>query len=116
MKFKAIVALVTDDKTALVCDVGRRGGATGLTVVANARGEGLKPPKTFFGLDLKSNRDLVLFIVEEHLSRPILEELSRAARFDEELGTGIAFVLDIEDAVGLTSQLATIQEEIEDQI
>ncbi len=116
MKFKAIIALVTDDKTELVCDVGRRGGATGVTVLANARGEGLKPPKTFFGLDLKSNRDLVLFIVEEHLSRVILETIAREARFDEEIGTGIAFQLDIEDVVGLSSQLATIQEEIEDQI
>jgi nitrogen regulatory protein PII len=116
VKFKAIVALVTDDKTALVCDVGRRGGATGLTVLANARGEGIRPPKTFFGLDLKSNRDLVLFIVEEHLSRVILETIAREARFDEELGTGIAFVLDIEDVVGLTSQMATIREEIEDRI
>lgn len=116
MKFKAIVALVTDDRTEHVCEVGRRGGATGVTVLANARGEGLIPPKTFFGLDLKANRDLVLFIVEEHLSRVILETIAREARFDEEIGTGIAFQLDIEDAVGLSSQIATIQEEIEGQI
>ena len=116
MKFKLIIVLVTDDKTNLVIDVGREKGATGATVISSARGEGLKPAKTFLGLTLESQRDVVLFLVEQHISRHILEEIGRAGRFDEEPGSGIAFLLDIEDAVGLTSQLKTIEEEIEDEI
>ena len=46
----------------------------------------------------------------------MLEAIARAGRFDEELGAGIAFQLDVEDAVGLTSQLARIKDEIEDRI
>ena len=46
----------------------------------------------------------------------ILEAIAQEGRFDEEVGTGIAFQLDVEDAVGLSSQLETIQHEIEGQI
>ncbi len=116
MKFKLIVALVTDDKTDLVVRAARRTGATGCTVITSARGEGLEPPKTFLGLTLEGQRDVVLFLAEQHLSRHILETIAADARFEEEPGSGIAFQLDIEDAVGLTSQLPTIKHEIEDQI
>lgn len=116
MKFKLIVALVTDDLTDTVIDAARETGATGCTVITNARGEGLQPSKTFLGLTLEGLRDMVLLLVEQHLSRHILETIARVARFDEDPGKGIAFQIDIEDAVGLATQLATIQSEIEDQI
>ena len=116
MKFKAIIALVTDDATERITSCARERGATGCTVITSARGEGLNPAKTFFGLNLEGHRDLLLFLVEEHLSRVILEAIAQEGRFDEEVGTGIAFQLDVEDAVGLSSQLETIQHEIEGQI
>jgi hypothetical protein len=116
MKFKVIMALVTDDRTDRIIGVARREGATGCTVVKNARGEGLVPPKTFFGLGLEEQRDLVLFLVEEHLSRNVLEAIAEEGRFDEVVGAGIAFQLDVEDAVGLSSQLPVIKDEIEGEI
>jgi nitrogen regulatory protein PII len=116
MKFKLIIALVTDDKTDIVMETGRSHGATGCTVITSARGEGLKPPKTFLGLTLEGQRDVILFLVEEHLSRRILEAIAEDAKFDEEEGSGIAFQIDIEDAVGLSSQIKDIEKEIEDQI
>jgi hypothetical protein len=116
VRFKALIVLVTDDRTERIVDVARREGATGCTVITSARGEGLVPPRTFFGLGLEGQRDVILFLVEEHLSRHILEAIAAEGRFDEELGAGIAFQLDVEDAVGLTSQLPAIRTEIEDQI
>lgn len=111
-----IVALVTEDRSETIIEVARREGATGCTVITSARGEGLVPPKTFFGLGLETQRDVILFIVEEHLSRHILETIASAGRFDEDLGSGIAFQVDVEDAVGLASQLPVIKSEIESQI
>lgn len=116
MKFKLIMALVTDAKTEIVTETGRQAGATGCTVISAARGEGLNPPTTFLGLTLEGKRDAVLFIVEEHLSRAILEAIADAGKFEEEPGTGIAFQIDIEDAVGLSHQIADIQQEIEEKI
>ena len=116
MKFKLIVALVTDEKTQAVIEAGRNEGATGSTTITSARGEGLNPKKTFFGLTLEGQRDVVLFLVEEHLSRAILEAIARAGRFEEEAGSGVAFQIDIEDAVGLRTQIENIQREIKDQL
>jgi nitrogen regulatory protein PII len=116
MKFKVIIALVGEETTDQVIEVARREGATGCTVITSARGEGLTPAKTFFGLDLEEQRDALLFVVEAHLSRHILESIARECRFDEQYGAGIAFQLDVEDVVGLTSQLERIRDEIEDEI
>ncbi|MBL6935657.1 MAG: P-II family nitrogen regulator, partial [Alphaproteobacteria bacterium] len=46
MKFKLIMALVSDDKTEEVLQAARDAGATGATMISSARGEGLEPPKT----------------------------------------------------------------------
>ena len=120
MKFKLIVVLVEDAKTKTVTETvtetAREAGATGCTVITSARGEGLKPKKTFLGLDLEGQRDVVLLLVEQHMSRQILETVAAAGCFEEEPGTGIAFQIDIEDAIGLGTQIALLEKEIEDQI
>ncbi|MEO1243395.1 MAG: P-II family nitrogen regulator [Pseudomonadota bacterium] len=116
MKFKLIIALVTDEITEKVLEAGRASGATGCTIITAARGEGLNPPKTFLGLTLEGQRDVLLFLVEEHLSRQILEAISREGRFDEDNGAGVAFQIDIEDAVGLSGQIENIRREIGDKI
>lgn len=116
MKFKLIIALVSDEKTDVVIEAGREAGATGSTTITAASGQGLKPAKTFLGLTFQGQRDVILFIVEEHLSRRILENIEKEARFEEEPGSGVAFQIDIEDAVGLGHQIETLEKEIEDEI
>lgn len=115
MHFKLLIALVEDDTTDAVMSAAREAGATGATVINHARGEGLKVTKTFFGLALETNRDMVLFIVEEHLSRHILETIGDAGEFNKP-GTGMVFQLDVEDAVGLSSQIAKLTDVVEEQI
>tara|TARA_R110002110_G_scaffold205066_1_gene416685 strand:+ start:78965 stop:79315 length:351 start_codon:yes stop_codon:yes gene_type:complete len=114
MHFKMIVVFVEDKKTDAIVDAARDAGATGATIIHNARGEGLNVSKTFFGLSLETQRDVLLFLVEEHLSRRILEEIARAGRFDEEPGTGIGFQLDVEDAVGVINQAQKISQDVEE--
>ena len=116
MRMKLIVAFVGEDKTDTVIDAARAAGATGATIVNSVRGEGLKPGKTFLGLDLNSAANIVLTLVVETRARDILERISEAARFDEEAGAGVAFQLAIEDVVGLATQLPTMQQEIGDEL
>jgi len=116
MHFKMIVVFVEDDKTDRVMDAARKAGATGATVINNARGEGLKKSKTFFGLSLETQRDVILMLVEEHLSRHILEEVGKAGDFEDEPGTGIAFQLDVEDAVGVSHQIQKLSHTVEDKL
>lgn len=116
MHFKLLVSFIDDNKTESVVQAARDKGATGATVITNARGEGLRGSKTFFGLDLETQRDVVMFLVEEHLAREILESIKDIGQFDEQPGTGIAFQLDVEDAVGITQQVVRLQEVVEDEI
>jgi nitrogen regulatory protein PII len=116
MHFKLIIAFVEDDKTEIVLDTARKSGAKGATVINQARGEGLIQSKTFFGLTLETQRDVLLFLVEEHLSRHILEKIANIAEFDNKPGTGIAFQIDVEDAIGVMRQVEELTHEIEDKI
>lgn len=116
MNFKLIVALVDDDLTDTVVRTAREAGATGSTVITSASGTGLRSTKTFLGLDFEGARDVILLIVEEHLSRNILESIGEVCHFDEKPGSGIVFQVEIEDVVGLASQLETISSEIADKI
>lgn len=112
MKFKLLVVMTQNDLTDRVIETARANGATGCTIITNARGEGLKPAKTFLGLTVAGHRDVILLMVEEHLSRDILEEIAAACRFDADPGAGVAFQIDIEDAIGLRAQIETIEQEI----
>ena len=114
MHFKMIVVFVEEDKTDDVMAAAREAGATGATVINHARGEGMEQSKTFFGLALELQRDVVLFLVEEHLSRHILERINEVGQFDVKPGTGIAFQIDVEDAVGVVHQIEKITGDVED--
>ena len=116
MNLKMIMALISDEKTDTVIAAARNAGATGATVVTGVRGEGLTPEKSFLGLDLTAQRDIVLFLVAEPKARDILETIAAAGEFDEKPGTGIAFQIEIEDAVGMSTQTPTLLTEIEEKI
>ncbi len=116
MHFKLIVAFVKDDKTDAVLHAAREAGATGCTVINNARGEGIEESKTFFGLSLTTQRDVVLSLVEQHLARHILERIGEVGEFDEKPGTGIAIMVDVEDAVGVIHQARELTEIVEENL
>jgi len=116
MHFKLLIALVKDSKTSKVMAAAREAGATGTTVINNARGEGLETSRTFLGLTLETQRDMLLLLVEEHLSREILETISRVGEFETEPGTGIAFQIDVEDAIGVLHQVEELTEKVEEKL
>ncbi len=116
MHFKMIVAFVEEESTDAIMKAARVAGATGATVISNARGEGLVRSKTFLGLTLETQRNVLLLLVEEHLCRHILEEIGRTGKFDEKPGTGIAFQIDVEDAIGVGHQIKKISAELEDKL
>lgn len=116
MHFKLLIALVEDSKTNDILVGARDAGATGATVLNQARGEGLVRAKTFFGMNLETQRDMLLFLVEEHLSRQILEHIAEIGDFDETPGSGIVFQLDVEDVFGVTQQIRSLTDVVEDKL
>lgn len=110
MRFKLILASVKTDITDQVVDAGKEAGATGATIIP-ARGTGIHEAKTFFGLSLEAQTDIIMMLVEEHLVATILDAVKKAGEFGEP-GTGIAFVLPVEHVVGLESQMEKFKERV----
>ena len=116
MHFKLIIIMVEDDRTQDVLDAAREAGATGCTVLNQARGEGIHPAKTFLGLSIDSQVDVILMLAEEHMSREIMETVAQAGEFEDSSGAGIAFQVDVEDAIGVRHQIRALAEAVEDRI
>ena len=116
MHFKLIIIMVEDERTQKILDAARKAGTTGCTVLNQARGEGVEPTKTFLGLSIDSQVDVILMLAEEHMSREIMEQVAIAGEFDETPGTGIAFQIDVEDAIGVRHQIAALTEAVEDRL
>jgi len=116
MHFKLIVIMVEDRHTNEILAAARNEGATGATVLNQARGEGLSPTKTFLGLSVGNQVDVILMLVEEHLSRHVLETIANVGKFDETPGTGIAFQVNVEDAIGVRHQIEALEGTLEDII
>jgi len=116
MRFKLIIVFAEDSTTQAVIDAARHAGATGCTVINQARGEGFEAHKSFFGLSLSTQTDVVMLLVEQHMCRDILEEIGRVGEFDAKPGTGVAFQIDVEDAVGIMRQAEELAEIVEEQL
>lgn len=116
MQFKLIIALVKDEKTEKIMDAARSAGATGASVLNQVRGEGIQVEKTFFGLNLETQRDMLMFLVEEHMTRDILETIERIGEFEKHPGSGIAFQINVEDAVGITRQINKLSPIVEEKL
>lgn len=89
MHFKLIIIMVEDHRTRDVLEAARGAGATGCTILNQARGEGVNPAKTFLGLSIDAQVDVILLLAEEHLSREILEKVAEAGEFDETPAPGL---------------------------
>ena len=116
MHFKLIIALTEDSITNKIVEAARDKGATGSTVISSARGEGLQVAKTFLGLSLETQRDVILLLVEEHMCRDILETVESVGEFEAHPGNGIAFSIDVDDAVGVSQQVNQLSEIVEEEI
>ena len=110
MRFKLILSSVKADITDHIVDTAKGAGATGATIIP-ARGTGIKEAKTFFGLSLEAQTDIIMLLVEEHLVSKIMDSIKEAGEFHKP-GTGIAFVVPVEHVTGLESQVKIFKEEV----
>ncbi len=99
MRYKMIVVTTRTDLTERVIAAAKKAGAPGATVLP-ARGTGVGEARTFFGLSLDIQRDVTFFILEKSLVQAVMNAVHTSGKFTKP-GTGIAFVLDVEQITGL---------------
>ncbi len=101
--FKLIVAMVKPQYTDEVVKSAKAAGASGATILA-ASGTGLREAKTFFGLSLEVQTDVILFLLPECLTRQVLKAIESGGRLTQP-GTGVVFTIPVEQVGGLESQM-----------
>ena len=113
MRFKVIIAMVEEDHQEDVIEAAKAAGATGVTIL-NARGEGIHEKKSFFGLQMEQQRDVLLFIVEDFHTNQIMDAIYKAGDFHEK-GHGIAFSWSVDRVIGTESQMRVFEKEARDK-
>ncbi len=103
MRFKIILASVKPVLTDKIVDAAKDAGATGATIIP-ARGTGIHEAKTFFGLTLEAQTDIIMFLLAENMVDTILKVIEETGQFDKP-GTGIAFAVPVDQVIGLESQM-----------
>ncbi len=109
MKFKLILAFVKPNISDKVVDAMKKAGATGATIIPG-RGTGIHEAKSFFGLTIEDQTEIILFLVEEHVVEEFMKVISKAGEFNLP-GTGIAFVIPVEHIAGLESQMKKFKDQ-----
>jgi len=99
MRFKVIIAMVEQERQDEVISSAKDAGATGVTIL-NARGEGIREQKTFFGLQMDMQREVLLFIVEDFHANSILDAIYKAGNFEK--GRGMAFSWEVTSMLTLS--------------
>ena len=103
MKYKIIIAALKPDVTDQVVEAAKTCGISGATIIPG-RGTGLHEAKTFLGLTLEAQTDVVLFLAEAELIEAVMAAIHRAGRLDEH-GTGVVFVLPVEQVAGIKDEI-----------
>ena len=109
MRFNLIVGFVDPIKTEKVVKTAKKSGATG-DVIIRGKGTGIEP-NNFLGLSIQDKTDIVLFVVEEHQTKKIIDSVSKELNI-EEPGNGILIVLKIDRVTGLSKQIKKIRENL----
>ncbi len=109
MRFKVILAMVNEKYQDSVIESAKAAGATGVTIL-NARGEGIHSQKSFLGLTMEAQKDLLLFLVEDFIANNIMEAIYESGHLAEH-GNGIAFSMNVDRAIGLESQMPTMEKD-----
>ena len=97
--YKIIHVIVDKGKGCDVIDAANKAGARGGTII-NARGAGIHEVQKFFSIEIEPEKEEVFIITKEELKDSIVEAVRVKMKLDEP-GTGVLFVIDVNEVYGL---------------
>jgi len=113
MKFVALVVIVPSEDEDTFKKVAKDTGAAGATVI-QAKGSGVEEKKSFFSLTFEGNHTVLLYILEENMSRSVLKAIK--VLIEEGKKDALAFTMPISSIVGLDKSLISkFEKNIEDE-
>jgi nitrogen regulatory protein PII len=101
IQLELVVTIIDKGLASDVIDITKKAGAKGATII-NGRGSGIHETAKLFGIPIEPEKEIILTLTDCNKTEKILELLSQGIGLNEP-GKGIAFVLDVEKAVGICS-------------
>ena len=113
MKFVTLTIIASCEYEDALKAVAKKAGASGATVI-QAKGSGIQEAKSFFSLTFEGNHTMLLYILEENLSKHVLKAIK--AHIKAGKSDAIAYTSPIGHIVGLNENILekfnqTIKEE-----
>lgn len=99
MSYKLIVTVVNKKTARKVVEASKKAGADGGTVIMG-RGTGIWEIKTFFGIPIEPDKEIVLTLISGEKTDDVLKAVIIAGKIDKP-GYGIAFVVDAKITAGI---------------
>lgn len=112
MKFNLLVGFVNPNITEKVIKKAKESGATG-DVIIQGKGTGIEK-SSFLGISIQDKTDIILFVVEEHHTKKIMNSVTQECNI-EEPGNGIIISLKIDSVAGLSKQIKQIRESLKSE-
>ncbi|HCX65784.1 MAG TPA: transcriptional regulator [Eubacteriaceae bacterium] len=98
-EYHSIFVIVDRGGAETVVDAATKAGAKGATII-NARGSGIHETKKIFSIEIEPEKEIVLILVEEEISRQVCDGIKEATELDQP-GRGILFVQNVVDTYGV---------------
>jgi len=98
-EFDLIVTIINKGWADEIVEAARSAGAEGGTVLYG-RGTGVHERKSFFGILIEPEKEVVLTLIPRERTQSVLQAIIKAGQL-ERPGTGIAFVLDVSQVAGI---------------
>lgn len=98
-KFNLVVTIVSKGYAEDVVDATKKAGAEGGTII-NGRGTGIHENAKLFGIPIEPEKEIVLTLIGHEKTEKVMEAIYTAAELHKP-SKGVAFVLEVEKAVGI---------------
>ncbi|PKN14431.1 MAG: hypothetical protein CVU67_05680 [Deltaproteobacteria bacterium HGW-Deltaproteobacteria-24] len=102
MRFVALVIIASSEYEESLKVVAKEAGASGATVM-QAKGSGYEEKKSFFSLTFEGNQIVLLYILEEKMSKSVLKAIKK--EIEDKKSDCITFTTPISHIVGLNGNI-----------
>ena len=103
IKYKLLITIVKKGKACKIVEASKNAGAEGGTTFFG-KGTGINEPKSFLGIPVEAEKEVVLSLVQEEKLDDVLDAVKKAGNLNKP-GTGIGFVLDTKNFSGIVHQI-----------
>ncbi|MGM8216454.1 P-II family nitrogen regulator [Bacillaceae bacterium W0354] len=97
--YDLIITIVNRGDSDKVVESTRKAGAEGGTII-NGRGTGVHEKAKLFNILIEPEKEIVLTLIDKQKTEEVLKAIEEGAELNK-AGKGIAFVLDVEETVGI---------------